>query len=61
MTELSVAEQRHQAALAVISDELSISQVAGKAGVPRQTLHYACRHRQLAPGGWPGWSSPNGV
>ena len=39
MRELSVAEQRYQAVLAVISDGLSISQVAGKFGVSRQTLH----------------------
>lgn len=34
-----MAEQRYQAVLAVISDGLSISQVAGKVGVSRQTLH----------------------
>jgi transposase InsO family protein len=39
MRELSVAEQRYQAVLAVISDGLSISQVASKVGVSRQTLH----------------------
>ncbi len=39
MRELSVAEQRYQAVLAVISDGLSISQVAEKVGVSRQTLH----------------------
>src|ERR1700761_1635739 len=39
MKELSVAEQRYQAVLAVISDGLSISQVAQKVGVSRQTLH----------------------
>jgi len=39
MMELSVAEQRYQAVLAVISDGLSISQVAQKVGVSRQTLH----------------------
>jgi transposase InsO family protein len=39
MRELSVAEQRYQAVLAVISDGLSISQVAEKMGVSRQTLH----------------------
>src|SRR6202008_4082337 len=39
MKELSVAEQRYQAVLAVISDGLSISQVASKVGVSRQTLH----------------------
>src|SRR5690242_4626720 len=39
MRELSVAEQRYQAVLAVISDGLSISQVASKVRVSRQTLH----------------------
>ncbi|AKN15688.1 transposase [Mycobacterium haemophilum DSM 44634] len=39
MRELSVAEQRYQAVLAVISDGLSIRQVAEKWGVSRQTLH----------------------
>ncbi|WP_374025456.1 IS481 family transposase [Mycobacterium sp. HNNTM2301] len=39
MRELSVAEQRYQAVLAVISEGLSISQVAEKVGVSRQTLH----------------------
>jgi transposase len=39
MRELSVAEQRYQAVLAVIGDGLSVSQVAEKVGVSRQTLH----------------------
>jgi transposase len=39
MRELSVAEQRYQAVSAVISDGLSVSQVASKFGVSRQTLH----------------------
>jgi transposase len=39
MRELSVAEQRYQAVLAVISDGLSVSQVAEKVGMSRQTLH----------------------
>jgi transposase InsO family protein len=39
MRELSVAEQRYQAVLAVIADGLSVSQVADKVGVSRQTLH----------------------
>jgi transposase-like protein len=34
-----VAEQRYQAVLAVISDGLSVSQVAEQVGVSRQTLH----------------------
>jgi transposase len=39
MKELTVAEQRYQAVLAVISDGLSVSQVVEKVGVSRQTLH----------------------
>ncbi len=39
MRELSVAEQRYQAVLSVISDGLAIWQVAEKVGVSRQTLH----------------------
>ena len=39
MRELSVAEQRYQAVLAVIADGSSILQVAQKVGVSRQTLH----------------------
>src|ERR1700756_1337507 len=39
MKELTVAEARYQAVLAVIRDGLSISQVAEKVGVSRQTLH----------------------
>src|ERR1700722_5577206 len=39
MRELIVAEQRYQAVLAVIADGLSVSQVADKVGVSRQTLH----------------------
>ena len=34
-----MAEQRYQAVLAVIADGLSVSQVAEKVGVSRQTLH----------------------
>ena len=43
MRELSVAEQRYQAVLAVTSDGLSISQVAENVGVSRQTLHTLTR------------------
>jgi transposase InsO family protein len=39
MREISVAEQRYQAVLAVIADGLTVRQVAEKAGVSRQTLH----------------------
>jgi transposase len=37
--ELSVAEQRYQAVMAVVADGLSTSQVAERVGVSRQTLH----------------------
>jgi transposase-like protein len=37
--ELSVAEQRYQAVLAVIEDGFTITDVAGKVGVSRQPLH----------------------
>ena len=37
--ELSVAEQRYQAVLAVIEGGLSVSEAAPKVGVSRQTLH----------------------
>jgi transposase len=39
MRELSVAEQRYQAVMAVVGDGLSVSQVAEKVGVSRQTVH----------------------
>ena len=39
MRELSVAEQRYQAVLAVIADGRSVVEVAGRWGVSRQTVH----------------------
>jgi transposase InsO family protein len=39
MREISVAEQRYQAVLAVIADGVGVQQAAEKAGVSRQTLH----------------------
>jgi hypothetical protein len=43
MRELSVAEQRYLAVMAVIGDGLTVSQAAEKTGVARQTLHrWAC-------------------
>ena len=39
MRQLSVAEQRYQAVLAVVADGLSVTQAAEKVGVSRQTLH----------------------
>jgi transposase len=45
MRELSVAEQRYQAVLAVIADGLGVQQAAEKVGVSRQTLHsWLARH-----------------
>ena len=59
MWELSVAEQRYQAVLAVISDGLSISQVAEKVGVS------AARLVGPLSGVWPrglgGWVASPGV
>jgi transposase InsO family protein len=39
LRELSVAEQRYQAVLAVIEDGISVTEAAAKSGVSRQTLH----------------------
>lgn len=39
LRELSVVEQRYQAILAVIEDGLSVTEVAEKVGVSRQTVH----------------------
>jgi transposase len=39
MREMSVAEQRYQAVLAVIADGRSVTEVAGQWRVSRQTLH----------------------
>jgi transposase-like protein len=39
LRELSVAEQRYQAVLATIEDGLTVTEVAAKAGVTRQTMH----------------------
>jgi transposase InsO family protein len=49
LRELSVAEQRYQAVLAVIEDGLTVTEVAAKAGVTRQTLHQWLR--RYAAGG----------
>ena len=39
LRELSVTEQRYQAVLAVIEDGVSVTEVAAKVGVSRQTVH----------------------
>jgi transposase-like protein len=39
MREMSVAEQRYQAALAVIKDGRTVTEAAAAAGVSRQMLH----------------------
>jgi hypothetical protein len=54
MGELSVAEQRYQAVLAVIVDGLSISQVAGKVGMaqtPNWRVYPQCADRPRRPYG----------
>jgi transposase-like protein len=52
MWELSPAEQWYQAVLAVIADGLSVSQVAQKVGVSRQTLHsWLARYEAAGPEG----------
>jgi transposase len=51
MRELSVAKQRYQSVLSVISDGLAIKQVAEKAGVSRQMPHsWLARKRDSVPG-----------
>jgi transposase len=48
-----VAEQRYQTVLAVISDGLSVSQVAGKVGVSRQTVQaWLARYEAQGLRGW---------
>jgi transposase-like protein len=45
-----VAGQRYQAVLAVIAEGWSVTEVAGKWGVSRQTLHsWLARYRQKEP------------
>jgi transposase len=39
MRELSVSEQRYQAVLAVIAEGQTVTEVAARFGVSRQTLH----------------------
>jgi transposase len=55
LREMSVAEQRYQAVLAVIEDGLDVTEAAAKAGVTRQTLHgWLSRY---ADAGWRHWST----
>ncbi|WP_028785724.1 leucine zipper domain-containing protein, partial [Terracoccus sp. 273MFTsu3.1] len=47
MKEMSVAEQRYKAVLAVISDGRQVSEVAAAWGVSRQTMHaWLARYEQ---------------
>lgn len=39
LKEISVVEQRYQAILAVLEDGVSVTEVAEKVGLSRQTLH----------------------
>src|SRR5215217_2829100 len=52
MRELSVAEQRYLAVLAVIAEGHPVSSVAQHWGVSRQTLHaWLCRYEEAGPEG----------
>jgi len=54
MREMSVAEQRYQAVLAVVSDGRSVTEVAGQWKVSRQTLHaWLARYEQAGLEGLP--------
>jgi DNA-binding NarL/FixJ family response regulator len=55
MRELSVAEQRYQAVMAVIADGLTICQVAEKVGVSRQTLGPPVLPVMSRPYNFKGW------
>ena len=56
MREMSVAEQRYLAVLAVIADGLTVKDAAAKQGVSRQTMHawLAALARLPRLRGWPG-------
>jgi transposase len=54
LRELSVVEQRYQAVLAVVEDRLSVTDVAEKVGVCRQSLHeWLRRYAEEGLAGWP--------
>ena len=42
LVELSVMEQRYQAVPAVVQDGWKVTEVAGRLGVSRQTVHALC-------------------
>ncbi len=56
MRELSVAEQRYQAVMAVIGDGLSISQIAGKVGVSVRRRTWLARDEVQGLEGLVDWS-----
>jgi transposase-like protein len=53
MREMSVAEQRYKAVLAVIADGRTVTEVARDFGVSRQTMHdWLARYEAGAPRYW---------
>jgi len=54
LVELGVAEQRYRAVLEVLDEGASVTDVARRYGVARQTVHGWLR-RYVNGGGWPGW------
>ena len=53
LVELGVVEQRYQAVLEVLNDGATVTDVARRYGVARQTVHEWLR--RYAPRGWAGW------
>lgn len=54
LVELSVVEQRYAAVLEVVRDGVTVTEVAGRYGVTRQTVHRWLR--RYAEKGLAGWS-----
>ena len=55
LVELGLVEQRYQAVLEVINDGATVTDVARRHGVARQTVHVWLRRTRRT--GWPGWST----
>jgi Homeodomain-like domain len=56
LVELGVVEQRYQAVLEVLNDGASVSDVARRYGVARQTVHVWLRKHAAEGAGWVGRS-----
>ena len=53
LVELGLVEQRYQAVLEVLNDGVTVTEVAGRFGVTRQTVHRWLR--RYAAQGWRVW------